>query len=219
LTILNLLPVCLYIIETISMNYTELIELIKKKDKKGLEYLFTDYGEKLYSYAIYQWFLSEDKAWDVVYKTLDTLLLKLPGYKLESSRHFNNLIFKIFKNNLRQSYRDSRRSEEKLEFVALDDFAADSVNQAEEDFAIEPTVFTDYYKNEVLESPLFAALKLSLEKLEPREKDLLLLKAQNYSYDEIASMLKTDAGPLKMRHSRALRKLREYINKQQKGVL
>ena len=197
------------------MDYKDIIQLVRSKDKKGVEALFTDYGEKLYSYAIAKWFFSEDSAWEMIYKTLDTLLLKLPGYELTSQAHFNNLVFKIFKNNLRQYYRDKKRKEGKIEFVAVEH----PENLKGTEVSIGPLDFEDYYENEVLDSALFAHLKVSLEKLDPFEKELVLLRAQNYPYKEIAQMLNTEDEQLKVKYHRALKKLKDQIEKQQKSVV
>lgn len=193
------------------MDYREIIRLIKKKDKAGIEALYNDYAAKLYQYAVRQWQFSEDDAWEMVYKTMHTLLMKLPGYELQSSEHFSNLIFKIFKNNLRQCFRDKRSKEEVVEFVSVERLE----NEPDLQFRVEQAVFDDYYENEVLDSPLFAALKNALEKLSPEEKELLLLKAQNYSYEEIAAMMGVENNQLKVKHHRAKKKLIDLISKQQ----
>ena len=195
------------------MDYKEIIELIREKNKAGIEALFNDYASKLYQYAVQKWQFSEDDAWEMVYKTMHTLLLKLPGYEVESEHHFSNLIFKIFKNNLRQCYRD-KRSKEKLEFVSVEKLD----NEPDVNFAIEQNVFEDYYKNETVENPLFVAMKVALENLSPEEKDLLLLKAQNYSYDEIAKMLGIENNQLKVKHHRAKKKLIDLMSKQQNAL-
>ena len=90
----------------------------------------------------------------------------------------------------------------------------------EPDFScpVEQVVFEDYYQNEVLESPLFMALKKGLEELTSEERELLLLKAQNYSYEEIAAMLHIENKQLKVKHHRAKKKLVNLIEKGQIGV-
>jgi RNA polymerase sigma factor (sigma-70 family) len=199
------------------MNYKDIIGLIKSKDRRGIEALYDEYGKKLYSHAIIKWDFSEDEAWEAVYKTLDTLLLKLPSYTIESDLHFNNLIFKIFKNYLRQHLRDKRRKEEKIEFVSIEKFENIPADNEMIEFSPDDFAFTDYYKSEVLETSLFTNLKIALEKLEPSDKELLLLRAQNYSYDEIAVLLNIKNDQLKVKYFRAKKKLVELISKQQKA--
>lgn len=199
------------------MDYKEIIEFIRLKDKRGIEALYDDYGKKLYSHAIIKWDFSEDEAWEAVYKTLDTLLLKLPGYAIESDLHFNNLVFKIFKNYLRQHLRDKRRKEEKIEFVSIEKFENIPAGDNIIEYNADDIAFTDYYKSEVLETSLFTNLKIALEKLEPSDKELLLLRAQNYSYDEIANLLNIKNDQLKVKYFRAKKKLVEMIDEQQKA--
>src|SRR5262245_62107573 len=112
------------------MDYKEIIELIIRKDKQGLEALYNLYGQKFYSYAVKRWSLDEDSAWEVVYQTLETLVLKLPGYEFESKLHFDNFLFKVFTNFLRQFYRKHRNQQ--MDTVGPDqlfgtDFAASPV--------------------------------------------------------------------------------------------
>jgi RNA polymerase sigma-70 factor (ECF subfamily) len=199
------------------MDYKDIIEFIRLKDKRGIETLYDNYGKKLYSHAIIKWDFSEDEAWEAVYKTLDTLLLKLPGYAIESDLHFNNLVFKIFKNYLRQHLRDKRRKEEKIEFVSIEKFENIPAGDDTIAYNAEDIAFTDYYKSEVLETSLFTNLKIALEKLDPSDKELLLLRAQNYSYDEIANLLNIKNDQLKVKYFRAKKKLVEMITEQQKA--
>jgi hypothetical protein len=44
------------------MNYSETLELLIQKNKKGLEVLYSSYGQKFYGYALTKWKLNEDEA-------------------------------------------------------------------------------------------------------------------------------------------------------------
>jgi RNA polymerase sigma factor (sigma-70 family) len=191
-------------------DYKDILKLIANKEPKGLEELYTNYGNKFYNYSILRWHLNEDEAWEVVYRTLETLLLKLSNYQFESKAHFDNFIFKVHVNFLRQYFRSKRNQDiSNIEFHDL--------NNAEEtphyiSKQINKNVFADYYKAEVIESPYLIALNEALDKLDPKEKDILLLRAQNYSYDEIADFLKIENSQLKVKHHRAKQKLLNIIN-------
>lgn len=199
------------------MEYKEIIKLILSKDKAGLEALYNIYGQKFYSFAVTRWNLSEDDAWEVVYQTLETLVLKLPDYMFESKLHFDNFLFKVFTNFLRQLYRKHRHREvEKYGTEKLfdDSIYSDSQEVTEildienresyesSDFSIEHQVLNEYYETEIVENPKLTALRKALEQLDEVERDILLLRAQDYSYDEIAKMLKIDNKQLKVRHHR-----------------
>lgn len=195
------------------VEYTDIIELIGKKDPKGLEELYNVYGSRFYTYSITRWNLTEDEAWDVVYKTLETLVLKLSNYKFESKARFEGFLFKVLVNFLRQSFRAKRSQHEgEIEFVDL--------NREDEmpyyiSKHIHKNAFTEYYKTELVESPTLILLNDALGQLEQSDKDILLLRAQNYSYDEIAVLLKIDNNQLKVKHHRAKQKLMHIINENQ----
>ncbi|CAN5378150.1 hypothetical protein BH11BAC3_BH11BAC3_01920 [soil metagenome] len=191
-------------------EYTDVIELIDKKDPKGLEELYNIYGSRFYSYSISRWNLTEDEAWDVVYKTLETLVLKLSNYKFESKARFEGFLFKVLVNFLRQYFRANRSQHEgDIEFVDLN-------SEDEMPYYISKHIhknaFAEYYKTELVESPALILLNDALGQLEQSDKDILLLRAQNYSYDEIAVLLKIDNNQLKVKHHRAKQKLLNIIN-------
>jgi RNA polymerase sigma factor (sigma-70 family) len=198
------------------MNYIEILDLLSRKDKSGLEALYACYGKKFYGYAIKKWLLDEDDAWDVVYQTLDTLVLKLSDYQFESQAHFDNLIFKIFVNFLRQFFRKNRKHQYSLVYV--DDLENSSGeegnNESEESIEIQldRQAFDEFYSLEKFENPKLLLLKEILKDMDPTDRDILLLRAQNYSYDEISRMLKIENKQLKVKHHRLKKKLTEIVN-------
>lgn len=186
------------------MQFKEIISLIREKSPTGLQRLYECYGSKFYSYCIVRWKLSEDDAWDVIYRTLETVVLKGAEYDFESDQHFNNFLFKILVNFLRQQYRRKQTNETELEFVDLSDefHTPIAIKARANQDAIE-----EYYRTESVDSPLLTAMKSALDTFEPLDKDLLLLRAQNYSYDEIAKLLDIENNQLKVKHHRAKQKL------------
>jgi len=190
------------------MNYETIIEQLKHKNPQALESLYNTYGVKFYDYCIRKWQLSEDAAWEVVYQTLETVVLKGAQYQFESNLHFQNFLFKVLLNYLRQLYRKQQAGHTALEFVELDADGDISVVQRK----IDKKAFTDYYESESVEPEIMRTLKLALSQLAPADKDLLLLKAQNYTYDEIAEILCTENNQLKVKHHRAKQKLIKLLN-------
>lgn len=194
-------------------NYLEIIELISKHDPKGLEVLYEAYGSKFYAYAVRRWSFDEDSAWEVVYKTLETLVLKLSNYQFESKTHFDNFLYKVLLNFLRQHVRKNRgKLEQDVQYLDIND-TEDGVTGFSNQ--IDKKAFLDYFKTETVESPILLTLNDSLNKLDPIERDLLLLRAQNYSYDEIATLLGIDNNQLKVKHLRAKKKLLHLLNEPQ----
>ena len=56
-------------------------------------------------------------------------------------------------------------------------------------------------------------LEEALEKLSEEDRDLLLLRGQNFSYNEIAEFLKIENNQLKVKFHRAKKKLLQQIDK------
>lgn len=149
----------------------------------------------------------------MVYQTLQTIILKIGEYEIQSQVHFDNLLFKIFINYLRQYYRKTKKTDD-ITVISLSDLEVAASNETEEN-TVESELknpftkefFSDYLENDETENPKLKQLELALEKLEPQEKDLLLLKANGFTYDQIAEMLKIANNQLKVKHHRAKNKL------------
>ncbi|MDO3641498.1 RNA polymerase sigma factor [Mucilaginibacter sp. L3T2-6] len=186
-------------------QYTEILDLLKSQQQNGLEQLYENYGKKFYSYCIRQWSLAEDDAWEIIYKTLETLVLKLSNYDFESQAHFNNFLYKVLINFIRQHFR-ARRNQEDHELMLLD-FQDDEDSAAIVTKLLNEQAFKDYYALEIVDNPAILALKEALNKMDEQEKDILLLRAQNYSYEEIAKLLAIENNQLKVKHHRAKKKL------------
>lgn len=192
------------------IKHEQILELITQKNPKGLEALYDAYGRKFYTYSVFHWYLNEDEAWDVVYKTLETLVLKLANYEFESKAHFDNFLYKVLINFLRQHFRQSRaQNKGSIEYVNIDDEGTDLSVQ------IDTVAFSNYYQSETAENPKMLILNECLNKLDSFDKDLLLLRAQNYTYDEIAALLGVANNQLKVKHLRAKQKLVNLINETQ----
>jgi RNA polymerase sigma factor (sigma-70 family) len=191
-------------------DYGTILQFIKEKAPAGLELLYERYGRPFHKYALDRWNMGEEEAWEIVYKTLETLVLKLPSYEFENQAKFDAFLFKVFVNFLRQRHREMRSKQlPQLEFFDMDkEFVLPGYVQE----ALTKRAFDDYYGSEVLENPQLRLLKASLEQLTPVDKDLLLLRAQNYSYDEIAALLGIENKQLKVKYHRAKEKLINLLN-------
>lgn len=198
------------------MNYLEIISLIDQKDRKGWENLYLLYGKKFYGFAVDNWGFNEDEAWEIVYQTLQTVILKIGEYEIQSQAHFDNLLFKIFTNFLRQQYRKNKVISQDfrvLSFSEIETGISDdegfNVDELKNPFTKE--FFLEYIDSEETENPKLKELQLALSKLEPIEKDLLLLKANGFTYEQIADMLKIENNQLKVKHHRAKKKLIKFL--------
>lgn len=202
------------------MDYKQILDLIKAKDKKGYEALYLLYANKFFGYAVKKWLFSEDDAMKVVYQTLETLVLKVSNYEFESKAHFENFIFKVFTNFLRQQFRQNRKKQQEISFASLPDIELDNQGESldfdrlESSFSTE--AFNEYYQTDSSENPKLITLQKALEQLEKGDKEILLLRAQNFTYDEIAEMLGVENNQLKVKHHRAKARLLKILGQTNK---
>lgn len=187
------------------MIFNEIIAQIDAKDPRGWESLFLRYGQKFYGFAVSNWKFTEDEAWEIVYHTLETIILKIGKYKVESQAHFDNLVYKIFLNFLRQSFRNKKRAQGNIQLLPIESDI--TVESKEFKVPFDSDFFNEYYDSEEMDNPKLKDLELALSKLDPLEKDLLLLKANEFTYEQIAEMLHIENNQLKVKHHRAKQKL------------
>jgi RNA polymerase sigma factor (sigma-70 family) len=191
-------------------DYRTILQFIGDKDPMGLELLYERYGKPLHKYALDRWKIDEEDAWELVYKTLETLVLKLPSYEFVSQARFDGFLFQVFINFLREKHRKDRTRElPRLEFFDLEEeFTLPGYVQE----ALTKQAFLEYYTAEKAESPVLSKFKTALEQLSEPDQEILLLRAQNYSYDEIAVLLGIENKQLKVRYHRAKERLIKLLN-------
>lgn len=161
--------------------------------------VYNKYGRKLYGYAIAKWKVTEDEAWDMVYKTIDKTIETHDRYTFESEEKFASFIFKIFINFLRNHYRDTKSK--RLETVSFEE-GVEYTNQENDHLNEE----------EETESINMKLLQEELSKLEDWQRVLLLMRAQNYSYEEISEIIKKPADQMKVYYLRYKQKILKSIN-------
>jgi len=191
-------------------DYRTILECIQAKEPMGLELLYERYGRPFHRFALDKWKLDEEDAWEIVYKTLETMVLKLPGYEFESQAKFDGFLFTVFTNFLRQRLRAMRSKQ--LPQLVFFDLQEEFVLPANVREALTKQAFSDYYASENNDSSRMQEFKACLESLPQPDRDLLLLRAQNYSYDEIAALLGMENSQLKVKYHRAKEKLIKLLN-------
>lgn len=167
-------------------------EIINRGERNGVALLYERYGKRLYGYALNSWRLSEDEAWDLIYKSLYKVVESTRSYSFESEEKYGSFIFKVFINYLRTHHRDKKAKPDLLQF---DDMVKD---------VAEPTIDT--------ESEKVSVLKNELEKFEDWERMLLLLRSQDMPYSEIAKYVNKPAQQLKVYYQRLKAELVERMN-------
>jgi RNA polymerase sigma factor (sigma-70 family) len=180
----------------------EIYKLVVRKDKESIALLYERYGKKLYGYAVHSWKLSEDEAWNLVYKTLYKVLDTTADYTFESEKKYSAFIFKVFVNYLRQNYRDAKKAKEYLEIINTDESQ------------LAETTQEDVAENN---SAKMILLKEELEKLEDWERILLLMRSQDTPYAAIAKFVNKPEEQLKVYYSRLKAALTKRMNEKLKG--
>lgn len=190
------------------MAYTDIITAFQSDPKKGLGQLFEEFGKQLLGYCSHNWHLDEDESHDVLYKTLQIVGKVITRYDFESEAHFKNWLFKIHKNNVLQHLRSKKASEAPIQYSYSD--WMQEVSELEDD-AFDVSEFKSLIEKVPTEleseSPLMSALKTALQQITELERDLLMLRMNNYSYEEISKMLGIENKQLKVKFNRAKSKV------------
>jgi RNA polymerase sigma factor (sigma-70 family) len=162
---------------------------LKDKDNKAIAWLYDRYGKKLYGYAITKWKLTEDDSWDMVYKTLYKVIQVSDKYRFEDEGKFSAFIFRIFINYLRNHYRDTKtKGIVTTELLQTHEKLSSDRKESEEE-------------GEKL-SPLMRCLQKALQLLDDWQRVLLLMRAQDHSYEDIAGYVNRPGDQLKVYHMR-----------------
>jgi len=179
---------------------TDILIQLKKKDKKNaIALLYEQYGKKLYGYSVSKWNISEDDTWEIVYKTLYKVMDVIDKYTFENEDKFAGFVFKIFVNYLRNYYRDTKNKQ--IETIELNEnyntIASDKNEKEDEASKL---------------SPLMECLQKVLQTMEDWQRIVLLMRAQDYSYESIAQYVNKPGGQLKVYHMRLKKIVAEKTN-------
>jgi RNA polymerase sigma factor (sigma-70 family) len=189
----------------VSSGNKETYKIIGRNGKEGISLLYERYGKRLYSYAVYNWKLTEDESWDIVYKTLYKIIETSQRYEFESEKKFGSFVLKVFVNYLRQYYRDTKKIKENFHVTSIE----------ENDFQQGiPEQETDLKENN---SEKMNLLKQELEQLQDWERMLLLLRSQEMPYSEIAKYVDKPEEQLKVYYQRLKIAVTKRINEKLKN--
>lgn len=177
----------------------DLIKDIKKKDKQAIALLYNRYGKKLYGYAVKRWSVSEDDAWELIYKTIYKIISVIDKYTFETEEKFGAFVFQVFINYLRNHYKAAKR--DSVETVDFNDTHASSAHDKQHEIQ-EPANESAYMK----------CLKKAMDQLEDWKRILLLMKAQDFSYADISNYVGKPPEQLKVYHLRAKQVITHKVN-------
>lgn len=192
-------------------KHLQVISKFKSDLRDGLALLYDFYGKSLYQYTIRNWGLDEDEAHDILYKTLETVGKVIGGYEFSTEKHFTNWLFKIHKNNSLMFVR-AKLSKEKIEFTTVDwqqEYQETNDDNDPIDFTENPIAdqAEGLYEDTNSTNPLFNALERALLTINETDRDIVLLRMNNYSYEDIATMLGIENNQLKVRFLRTKAKI------------
>ncbi len=192
-------------------KHVQVIAKFQEDLREGLSLLYEFYGQSLLQYSLKNWDLDEDECYDVLYKTLEIVGKVIDRNEFTSERHFQNWIFKIHRNNTLMTIRSKRAKEEvRFQLVDWQQEYADAAEEGDE-INFEGNIIHlengKLYDDNNVNSPIFSALEKALQMINETDKDILLLRMNNYSYQEIATMLGLEDKQLKVRFLRAKAKV------------
>jgi len=143
-----------------------------------------------------KWNLAEDDSWEIVYKTLYKVKKVIDKYTFESEEKFSGFIFKIFINYLRNHYRDKKGKQ--VDTIELNDMHGKITEENEE--------------KSVTQSKRMSCLQKALQQLLDWQRILLLMRAQDFSYEQIAAYVEKPSDQLKVYHMRLKKQVTENSN-------
>jgi RNA polymerase sigma factor (sigma-70 family) len=200
------------------VKYQDILSLFQQDLNKGLAALFECYGRQLYGFSVTHFHLDEDESYDVLYKTLETVGKVITRYEFTSDKHFDNWLFKIHKNNVLQLIRAKKSKQEEILVDNYKSWEKEAIELNDEELKIEsfkPVIEKissfNAYEVSPTHNQLMSAMQKALQRLSNLERELLMLRMSNYSYDEIAKMLGVENNQLKVKFNRAKAKVEKRM--------
>ncbi len=166
-------------------------------DKMGL--LFERYHRPLYGFLYHMTGdsqTSEDLVQNVFYRMLKY------RHTFTAEGEFHTWMYHLARNVIKDAYRQNKRSQQHYDVEA---YAERISGDATADGELEKKQQTE-------------ALQIALDKLSPEHKEVLVMsRYQELKYDEIASILNTTEGAIKVRVHRAMNELKKHYLKIENG--
>jgi len=167
-------------------NLEELIGEARNGSTDAFRGIFNQFSDRLYGYALSRTASKQD-ALDVVQDTFVDLWDGLKKFKYRSDAEVSGFIFKILKRKIARNHR-LRRGD-----ISLDDIADEGYEIEIEDYRFVIS---------------------GVDSLAPKYKEVVRLRYwSGLTFGEIASVLNINEGAAKVRHQRAIEKLKEKIKK------
>lgn len=170
-------------------------------DEKHLEQLYTSYGKKLFRFGHKQWKIPKDACWSLVYSCLYKVEEQFRALSFETEKQRNAYVFKVFVNKMKNHLRDEKLKMRGNQEVGLEEDKLSSGNETMAEERIEVRV-----------------LNSILDELEDWQRILMLMRAQEYSYSEIAKYTGKSEKNLKVYYGRLKKKVAIQMEDELKKV-
>jgi DNA-directed RNA polymerase specialized sigma24 family protein len=158
--------------------------------------LYEKFGARLKAYTCKNYEISEDDAWNIVYKTIYKIAGLSDSYVFENEQKKSAFIFKTHINYLRNHFRDNKSFEARNREVHFHE----NISTEKEELAGE--------------SLQLKVLQLELDKLEEWERILLLMRGQGMPYSAIAKFVDKPEKQLKVYYGRLKKRLLVSVNEE-----
>lgn len=167
-------------------------------DREIAERLYKAYGIKLVRYAVKSWQQDEDDAWEILYDTLYGFINSYSAQTFDSEKQVGTLIWKIFRNKLRDKLRRKKR-QGNFPIEGLDSLEA---------VLTETNLPRDEHTDE---SPILLELESVLKDLDDWERQLLLCRANDFPYKIIEELTGRKKDFLKVHYQRLRKRISERL--------
>lgn len=169
-------------------------------DREIAERLYKAYGGNLVRYAIKSWQQDEDDAWEILYDTLYGFINSYSTQPFDSEKQVGALVWKIFRNKLRDKLRQKKRQGE-ISINGLDSLDA---------VLLESSTVRDESTDE---NPILSELDSVLEDLNDWERQLLLCRANDFPYRFIEELTGRKRDFLKVHYQRLKKRISEKLER------
>ena len=167
-------------------------------DREVAERLYRAFGANLVRYAIKSWKQDEDDAWAILYDTIYGFINSYSTRTFDSERQVSALVWKIFRNKLR----DKLRREKKQENFSTENI--DSLGGMWQENNSSRDECTD-------DSPILSELEVILNDLNDWERQLLLCRANDLPYKIIEELTGRKKDFLKVHYQRLKKRIAEKL--------